>query len=244
MVDDFLAMGLDVDYPEDATAEGYLALRKAREEWYLGALVSGLRLTKEQEGQARERMGALRERDYAEFVGYLDGVKSFEHEGQEMKVFDGGKARRLMDAGGWMKSESYQPWELCELTEEQLVLTNFGNKSMDEVVAKKFKDWPTSAEDVYGFGEQSNVPEELKKDFGTLYALGLLHGWGEVESTFPYSQYQAKMLMGGGDGLNRSPDLNAAIVLQPEQLMVYLLLNPGATGSLLVALDEAEKPSE
>ena len=126
VVEDFLALGLDVEYPEDTTAEGYLALRKAREDWYLGALVSGLRLTKEQERQAREAMGVLREKDYAEFVEYLNGVKSFEDEGQEMKVFDGGKARKLMSASYWLFGPEYLPAALCELSEEQKAVSRSG----------------------------------------------------------------------------------------------------------------------
>ncbi|MGJ8642500.1 MAG: hypothetical protein ACSHX9_03755 [Luteolibacter sp.] len=236
VVEDFLALGLDVEYPEDTTAEGYLALRKAREEWYLGALVSGLRLTKEQERDARDAMGVLREKDYAEFVGYLDGLKSFEHEGKAMMVIDGGKVRKLTDAGSWMKDEGYRPWELCELGDDQLAVTNFHNESMEESDSEKFKDWLIGDAEVKENNTELKVPKDLTKNIGDLYALGLM-SWGHMESIFPYSGVQVEKLLGEGEGSRKASMLKFATALQPEQLKLYLLFDSGDAKSLLSALD-------
>ena len=223
VVEDFVALGLDVEYPEDKTAEGYLALRKARENWYLAALVSGLRLTDEQEREARKRMGVLREKDYAEFVEYLDGLKSFEHEGKEMKVFDGGKARALMDADQWMNHEGYSPWELCLLSKDQLAVTRFRHENPDDT--EKFKDWLVGAAEAEDDSVDSKLSEELAYDVGNMYALGLM-GWASVDSIFPLTRKQGDMLL--GEGKVRSPKdfSELAMVLQPEQLKMYVLFHP------------------
>lgn len=223
VVEDFVALGLDVEYPEDKTAEGYLALRKARENWYLAALVSGLRLTDEQEREARKRMGVLREKDYAEFVEYLDGLKSFEHEGEEMKVFDGGKARALMDADIWMNHESHSPGELCLLSKDQLEVTRFRNLNPDD--AEGFKDWLVGAAEAEDDSVDSKLSEELEYDVRNMYALGIL-GWASVDSIFPLTRKQAEMLLGEGKVQPPKDFSKWVMVLQPEQLKMYVLCHP------------------
>lgn len=226
VLEDFVALGLDVEYPEDKSAEGYLALRKAREDWYLGALVSGLRLTKDQEMQARERMGLLRERDYTEFVEYLNGLESFQHEGKEMKVFDGGKARELMDTDRWLYDEGYLPWKLCELSENQLAVTRF--RSND---AEAFKDWLVGAAGKEGDPVQPKLPDELAHHGVNMYALGLT-GFGAVDSFFPLSTSQVEMLIGEKRVATDQYFLESAQVLQPEQLKMYLLFHPQVAEAL------------
>lgn len=122
ITEDFMALGLDREYPEDLNVEGYLDLRQKREKWYLDTLVLALRLNEEQERQAEETLAGLRERDLDEFRVYLEGVKSFEHEGRKMKLIDGRKARKFTDAGLWLGFGNL-PSVLCELSEEQKFLT-------------------------------------------------------------------------------------------------------------------------
>lgn len=239
VVEDFLALGLDVEYPEDTTAEGYLALRKAREDWYLGALVSGLRLTTEQEREAKAAMGVLRERDYAEFVEYLYGVKSFEDEGQEMKVVDGAKAWKLMDAGNWVEGEGCRPWELCELTDEQLAVTwEVGENATSEPLNEDL--W----EGFSGFGFWKDVGgEPIPIEGFTVDPFSTLN-WELVASSgtvFPFSERQAKLFQKIDSEDERLTALELATLLSPEQLKMLLLLSRGVVMDIKV---ESKKPSE
>ena len=231
VVEDFVALGLNVDYPENHTAEGYLALRKAREDWYLGALVSGLRLTKEQEAAARKAMGVLGEKDFTELQEYLAGVKSFEHEGQEMKVVDGSRVRKLMDAGEWMKEEGYRPWNLCELSGEQ------------EAVTWKVADGATGEaggegqlEGFLGFGFYKGVGGEARAIEGFSYDPFEPVGWeffGKAGLIFPLSAEQIKRV---GE-TDFASDLELVMLLQPEQLKVLLLLSDRTWRELLAQFE-------
>ena len=231
VVEDFVALGLGVDYPEEMTAEGYVALRKAREDWYLGALVSGLRLNKEQEVNAREAMGVLRERDYAKFLEFLGGVKSFEHEGQEMKVFDGSKAARLTNAGEWMKEEGYRPWNLCELSGEQEAVTwKVADGATGEAGGEgQLKGFP-------GFGFYKGVGGEAKAIDGFSYDPFESVGWeffGKAGLIFPLSAEQIKRV---GE-TDFASELELVMLLQPEQLKVLLLLSDRTARELTAQLE-------
>lgn len=214
VVEDFLALGLEVDYPEVGTAEGYLALRRGREEWYLGALVSGLRLTREQEGEAREAMGVLRGRDYAEFLGYLEGVRSFEHEGREMRLMDGDRGRKFLDASRWLEEEGgYAPWVLCELDEGQRAISADG-------------DVRAGAMDV---GEGEGWGNRVGED-------GMLDPF--FANLFPFTEKQVLRLAevkedGGGA-------LEVLMSFHPGQLKLFLLLDSGVDGWVGEVLEAGE----
>lgn len=237
LVEDFVVLGLDLEYPEDKTAEGYLSLRKAREDWYLGALVSGLRLTKEQEREARERMGVLREKDYAVFVEYLDGLKSFEHEGKEMKVFDGGKGRRLMDADIWMNNEGYRPWELCELEEEQLSMT-WGAPKLQTRDTPGKRDggsvewlWKEPGKD----GERAE--STIQDPFDPRHVSHLK----EIGGVFPLSEIQYRRLSDPLRDGGETPMLRKVMFLNKEQLKIYMLLLPILASELSNNLEKAHE---
>ncbi|MEP4047721.1 MAG: hypothetical protein ABJN80_02670, partial [Luteolibacter sp.] len=230
VVEDFLAAGLDVDYPEDTTAEGYLGLRKAREEWYLGALVSGLRLTKEQVRQAKEAMGVLRENDFAAFLEYLNGVKSFEHEGKTMQVIDGGKARLLMDARNWLKKVGYQPWLLCQLDEEQLAVT-WGDPTLKTRHGSENRDggsdrwlWKEPGKEGMRAGFENQDP------FEPSYVENL----EEMGGVFPLNEIQFRRL---GD-IRDTTVLSEMRILQPEQLKMYILYYPEEAAALMKELEK------
>lgn len=230
VVQDFLTLGLDLEYPEDTTAEGFLALRKARERWYLGALVSGLRLTKEQESDARERMKALQDKRYLEYVKYIDGLQAFEHEGKKMIIIDGGKARALTDADRWLKEEGYRPWELCQLREDQLSLTRFHSENQEKADSGGAEDNAVNPK----------LPNELVVHGVNNDGLAAM-GFGSVDSFFPFSRNQVNMLL-GKERVPVSPSvLEQVKVMHSEQLKMFLLFNPQVAKKLINALEAVEK---
>lgn len=230
VVQDFLARGLDVEYPEDTTAEGFLALRKAREQWYLGALVSGLRLTIEQESEARERMKVLRDMDYLEYLKYIDGLKPFEQGGKKMLMIEGGKAITLTDANQWLNQEGYRPWELCQLREDQLSLTRFHSQNQEKADSQGAEDHVMNPK----------LPEELADHGLNYYALGMM-GFGAVDSFFPLSRNQVSVLLSEESNQASHGHLEWVKVMHSEQLKMFLLFNPQVTKKLINALEAVEK---
>ncbi len=235
VVEDFLALGLDAEYPQEQTAAGYLGLRKAREEWYLGALISGLELTKEQKWQAEEAMGVLREKDYAEFVAYLDGLKSFEHEGKTMMIFDGAKARNLMDAGRWLLSSSYSPWLLCELSEDQKAVTWGSSDVINEI--KNLEEGKTGAVGWLWKEPGGKVVSADKKITDPFDPSGV----GNVEymgGIFPLSEIQIQRLNSPLRDDCDTTELERMKILHPEQFKVYLLFFPQSAADILKQVNQ------
>jgi hypothetical protein len=216
VVEDFISLGLDKEYPVEHTAQGYLGLRKKREDWYLATLVSGFRLTQEQERQAAESMRVLREKDFAEFLKYLEEVQSFEHEGKLMKIFDGGKARKLMDASSWL-IPNYMPSALCELSEEQKdLILNFHEETVNVPV------------------EDGDISRDKLVKYSIYQPL--------VFYIFPPTEGQLRKHEDSDvtdSWLINGCSLSEAMYLQPDQLRIHLMTNPSLSGGLLKEIEAA-----
>ena len=210
IVGDFIALKLEEEYPEEQTAKGYLGLRKKREDWYLETLVSGFGLTKEQKRQAAESMGVLREEDFAEFLEFLAGVPSFEHEGRTMKLFDGGKARKLMDAKSWLMP-AYLPSSLCDLSDEQKDILRDGNPTQDP------------------FEEGADQSMEGIALFN-LYQ-------PTFSNVFPLTEEQSRKI--SATSVEFESWLPQSMCLHPAQLRIHLLTEPDIAGRLWKEIEAA-----
>ena len=231
VVDDFLALGLNAEYPVEFTIDGYLGLRKAREKWYLRALVSGLRLNEEQKRQVEESIAVAREIDLQEFETYLAELKSFNHEGTPMKVFDGSRARRLTEPGMWLKRATHSPETICDLSDEQISHT--------------WEDKITVEEN--GFQSPQREVSELLSDFARTQLLKSFDptqsnkfppDFEEMSCVFPLTAFQIEHLIEKFPDKVALVDIERLMILHPEQFAIYLLFYPRAANDLAKKSEE------
>jgi hypothetical protein len=142
IVEDFQKAGLDEGL-RSAPPEAYIRQRKAQHAWYLGLLADGLRLDARQRETAGGRLAGLLDESAAAFRDAIEAEagKPFEQEGRRFQVVAGGVVSKLIDASQWLADERYAPWELCELTEEQLQLTWHPILERIHGSAEEFPDW-------------------------------------------------------------------------------------------------------
>lgn len=102
--------------------------RKRREQWYLDTLVSGFGLSKRQKEQAAARLRELGEREFKDYQEFLANRKS-----PDKKPESGGKvsywfARELiLGSDGWFDDHASEPWNLCDLDEEQKEMIGYAD---------------------------------------------------------------------------------------------------------------------
>lgn len=128
IIEDFMNLGIDNGTIALGSAKDYYKTRVRRHEWLLDAMTSGFALSAGQKDQASASLKAHGERDLAEFVEYVSGIKSFEADGKEYRVVDGSKVRKLTDASYWLRDPECAPWNLTDLSEGQKDMTRFRNE--------------------------------------------------------------------------------------------------------------------
>ena len=89
IIEDFLALGLNKENDGGTSAEGHLAMRRKRGEWFLKAVEEAYSLTKEQSAEARESIRAMEDEAFSKLKEYLGGIKPFEHEGKKYMIISG-----------------------------------------------------------------------------------------------------------------------------------------------------------
>ncbi|QJE96574.1 hypothetical protein [Luteolibacter luteus] len=90
--------------------------RRRFHDWYLRTLVEGLDLSPDQEAAAKARLDAL----FQEALAKQNELLKAKEEGAGGLL---GVERRFYAAQSWLKDDAYAPWELCELTKDQLGIT-------------------------------------------------------------------------------------------------------------------------
>lgn len=212
-----------------------LECARIQREWYGNALADGLRLDPTQKKAMKERLDAALAKDQAQFE---DRVKAFTlfveaaasgdsgqtpeiigeierlSDGEQVShgVFEQSIYQRFLEAAQWLEDESYAPWNLCALTEEQ--------------------------RKIFLTGKSSEPPGEVPSGDG-LYDDS--QGWLNLasmatgEPVFPLTEDQKVSLYGG-----ESLELELGI-MHPSQLKVRLLLDPELAAHLSEKLDALEK---
>jgi hypothetical protein len=239
VIEDFQKSGLDWN-PRSAPPEEFIRQRKAQQRWYLDLLTDGLRLDPDQRRMAQEKLAAFFDEAVADFQSKLSekGSGASEQEGALHLLENGGTTKQLVEAGSWLADEKYAPWELCELTEEQVRLTWFGwidsrrNANPDGLTYEPEMPW--FGDRMIEGGPSEDGGWELG-DFPTGDAPSDIRGAGDI---FPFMSGQ-KFLLGEGDGVG--PIDVQAMGCHPAQLKTLLLLAPGIGEKLLEKLDTAEK---
>lgn len=239
IVEDFQRAGLDAEI-STAKPEEFATRRRAQHSWYLDLLADGLVLTNDQRLAASKELDALLSQALERFGDELEEKASevIEHNGKSFRVIDVGVINRLIFAEGWLADERYAPWELCELTEEQLRLTWF------EWVDASRNAEPGSAmldpEKPWWNPETSSMIDPLSgagsiSDYPTGEAPDKIDGAGSI---FPFAKSQRF----------KSPDHDwagpvdlQAMRCHPAQLKTSLLVSPGLAAQLSEKLDLLEK---
>lgn len=212
-----------------------LECARIQREWYGNALADGLRLDPTQRKAMKERLDAALAEDQGQFE---DRVKAFTlfveaaasgdsgqtpeiigeierlSDGEQVShgVFEQSIYQRFLEAARWLEDESYAPWNLCALTEEQ--------------------------RKIFLTGKSSEPPGELPSGDG-LYDDP--QGWLDLasmatgEPVFPLTEDQKVSLYGG------EPLKLELGIMHPSQLKVRLLLDPELAAHLSEKLDSLEK---
>ncbi len=222
IAEDFLALGLDQDHPGGMTGPDYLAARRRRGEWFAKAVEQAYSLSNEQSAEMRESIRAMEDGEYVKLREYLDGRKSFEHEGRQYMVVSAGELRKFSDAEQWLGTEGYQPWNLCTLTPEQTELTwqaESGSKRDEMNFDLSFKDLLPDGSVEIGEAEFSSK-RQVELEGGRFV---------------PYSSSQLADILGALE--KQSP--GAINSLHPSQLKYILLRNPELALKILGDLSDA-----
>lgn len=235
IVEDFQTAGLDAEI-RTATPEEYAAQRRAQHSWYLDLLAEGLALSNDQRLAASEELDALLAEALERFDDELAEKASevVEHNGNSFRIVESGLINRLISAERWLADERYAPWELCELTEDQIRLTWFGwvnsrrNAEPDSLTYEPDMPW---FDDRMVVGGPSDDGGWTIADFPTGDAPAAINGAGSI---LPFVSVQ-KFLKGKGDGVG--PLDVQAMGCHPAQLKTLLLVNPAISPRLLESLE-------
>jgi len=119
ILDEFEAAGIGTP-PEVVPLDG--SFREKQQEWYLAALDEALNLTPVQLRQARRKMRRMLEEDIASFA---KGISTEYYRGIPDRRWPDDKPVAPFNANPllWLSKESYAPWRLMDLTDEQEKLT-------------------------------------------------------------------------------------------------------------------------
>jgi hypothetical protein len=231
IVEDFQKAGLDLP-PEGERIEKFVAVRLDQHRWYLELLADGLALDAEQRRVASEKLWLLADEATQKIAKEL-----MEHDASVAKLLEKQPEilRDLIDANRWLEDERYAPWELCELTKDQLRLTWFGwvnsrrNAEPDSLTYEPDMPW---FDDRMVAGGPSEGGDWTIADFPTGDAPTAINGAGSV---LPFTAGQ-KFRKGDGDGVG--PLEHQAMGCHPAQLKTLLMVAPTIASRLLQRLDE------
>ncbi len=234
----------------DATERASLraaALRTAtrEREWFAAALAEGLMLNREQQAEMKQKLAAALARD----AGKFDAVETLLRETGERlsqgQEFDRKKFSELtgipedtdfgqpignnvvfaavVDVANpqvWLKSETYAPWNLCQLSADQLSLTNQEQVSAQH--GENAGNWLTIAANL----EPANDEPPLSRL------------WGEAACILPFAAAQLPPHPFYGEGLVEDDTLSAVARLNSAQFKLVLLFQPELAEKLMPLLDE------
>jgi hypothetical protein len=239
IVEDFQKAGLDAGM-RPAAPEAFAAQRKAQHSWYLDLLAEGLGLSNYQRLAASEELDALLSEALERFGDELAEKASevIESSGQSFRVVESGPIDRLISAGKWLADERYAPWELCELTKDQMRLTWFGwvnsrrTAEPDSLTYEPDMPW---FDDRMVVGGPSDDGGWTIADFPTGDAPAAISGAGSI---LPFVSVQ-RFLKGKGDGVG--PLDVQAMGCHPAQLKTLLLVNPAIAQGLLERLESVDE---
>lgn len=234
IVEDFQKAGLDLP-PEGERIEKFVAVRLDQHRWYLELLADGLALDAEQRQVASEKLWLLADEATQKIAKEL-----MEHDASVAKLLEKQPEilRDLIDANRWLEDERYAPWELCELTKDQLRLT------WCEWVDVSRNAEPGSAmldpERPWWNPETSSMIDPRSgagsiSDYPTGEAPDKVNGAGSI---FPFAKSQR--FKSPDHDWAGSVDLQA-MRCHPAQLKTSLLVSPGLAAQLSEKLDSLEE---
>ena len=231
IVEDFQRAGLDAPAKGDRI-EKFVAVRLAQHRWYLDLLDDGLGLDAEQRRVASEKLWLLADEATQKIAKEL-----MEHDASVGKLLEKQPEtlRDLIDANHWLEDERYAPWELCDLTKDQLRLTWFGwidsrrNAEPDSLTYEPDMPW---FDDRMVAGGPSESGGWTIADFPTGDAPTAINGAGSV---LPFTARQ-RFRKGDGDGVGSLE--HQAMGCHPAQLKTLLLVAPTIASRLLERLDK------
>ena len=228
IAEDFLALGLDKENDGGTSAEGYLAMRRTRGEWFVKAMEEAYSLTKEQSAEARESIRVMEDEAFSKLQEYLGGIKPFEHEGKKYMIISGDELRKFTDAKLWLDTEGYQPWKLSTLSEEQAALTwqkeseaSGGSSSWQDFISKGAFTFTKVSENELSLRASFEIP--------LLFSREILNGGRLV----PFSVDQFQRII----PLSETGAMETLRMLHPSQLKYVLLRHPDMAGKILQQLD-------
>jgi len=200
-------------------------------------LVEGLVLSNDQRLAASKELDALLSEALEHFGDELAEKASavIEHNGKSFRVVESGPIHRLISAESWLEDERYAPWELCELTEEQLRLTWFGwvhsrrTAAPDSLIYEP--DMPWFDDRMVAGGPREDGGWTIG-DFPTGDAPTAINGAGSI---LPFVSRQ-RFVKGDVDGVG--PLEAQAMGCHPAQLKTLLMVAPTIASRLLQRLDE------
>jgi hypothetical protein len=236
IVEDFQRAGLDAEI-WIAKPEEYAALRRAQHSWYLDLLAEGLVLSNDQRLSASKELDVLLSEALERFGGELAEKASavVEHNGKSFRVVESGLINRMISAERWLADERYAPWELCELTKDQLRLTWFGwvnsrrTAEPDSLIYEPDMPW---FDDRMVAGGPTEDGGWTIGDFPTGDAPTAINGAGSI---LPFVSRQRFIK---GDVVGVGPLEAQAMGCHPAQLKTLLLIAPTIASRLLERLDE------
>lgn len=237
VIEDFQKAGL-AQGVRGASSEEFIRQRKAQHAWYLDLLADGLRLNPEQRGAAREKLAGLLEEAVAGFQKDLSEQASepIEQDGRRLQLVSAEVITKLIHADKWLTDERYAPWELCDLTEQQLgvtwrpILTGMKNDGM-EGEAGGWLDVPATPV-IFEEGKAPVIPDSL---FPAGYREFTAH-LKDAGSVFPVA---AVSLPAGP--VHEPPLMKELRGYHPSQLKTLLLLQPELAEEVIA---EPEKAGE
>lgn len=214
ILEDFHTLGLD----REPTPGTFAELRKHQATWYLDALAEGLSLSHPQKEQAKAKLREIREtgdKAYGAQADEPDPVNSFAAEEYGWQL--GERASDYVVAKSWLGPWKTDPWDLCDLTTEQQLLTYRSNPS------------------ARGFAHDPGTNRWLPPPNAELAPMGDALTMPDIFPFMPSQQLPADQGFGN--------NFAKAKRLQPAQLRVILLLNPDLAEGFQAALDFPKTPA-
>lgn len=241
MIADFQAAGLD-DRDRDPFSKD-VTLRAKQQLWYLEAMVEALQLSPEQKSRARANMDEMLGKDIEAFEQGIGGVTRVIEPTEAIP--DDSPIAPYADATTWLLKDAYAPWNLCDLSEEQsrLTLQKWRPDKKKEIPAKADAEkvdpfeLPDDPPWMSPFSIQVQDPVSGNLIEFPIVKLGpkddpsvRIPGDINISDVFPLTPDQKL-------ANHRYDPLAQARTLQPAQLRMGLLLDPGLVDDLLQRLD-------
>ena len=238
VIEDFQKAGL-AQGVRGASSEEFIRQRKAQHTWYLDLLADGLRLDPEQRRAAREKLTGLLEEAVAGFQKDLSEQASepIEQDGRRLQVVSSEVIAKLINADQWLADERYAPWELCDLTKEQLsvtwrpILAGMKKNDSTEAEAGGWLDVPATSV-IFEEGKEPVIPDSLFPAGFREFTAYLK----DAGSVFPV----AAVPIPAGP-VHEPPLIKELRGYHPSQLKTLLLLQPELAEDVIAG---PEKPGE